>query len=195
MHEAAKNIKTFAEKTGNTEGVIKQKIQADPIFRWVFVKDPKRQDIYASEAADWLRQQPEINNFRRLESGNLVICSGKVITKNPTLARGGGKDAQIIDFKWSTRGHMVYAAHTYTLESGGMQGKQYKALHAFIDEANKSSAQHTIFIAIADGPYYDTRDAARRATRIEALRRAANGKTVFAGRSADVPGILRDNVP
>ena len=87
----------------------------------------------------------------------------------------------------------MYATHKYTLDGGGAQDNQYMDLHAFINETNQSRAPQAIFIAIADGPYYGTRDTLRNATRIEALRQAANGKTVFAGRSIDVPGILRDS--
>lgn len=195
VDDVADKIKTFSEKTGIGEDAIRKKIHNDQTFRLVFVKDPKRQKIHETEAARWLQQQPAISSFRRLGSDNLVVCAGDVITKNSALAKGGSKDAQILDFKWTTRGHTVYAAHTYTLEGGGMQGKQYKDLLGFIREASKSRATRTIFIAIADGPYYGTWDRPRKATRIDALRNAANGKTVFAGRSADVPKILRDNVP
>ena len=195
MDDVADKIKTFSEKAGIDEDKIKQRIHDDDIFRLVFVKDPKRQNIYELEAARWLRQQPGIDKFRRLGRSDREDCARRVIPKDELRKKGGSTVAASLDFKWTTRGHTVYAAHTYTLESGGMQGRQYKALHAFIDEANKSSAQHTIFIAIADGPYYGTRDGAHGFTRMGALRQAANGKTVFAGRSADVPKILRDNVP
>lgn len=195
MRDAAKKIKTFGEKTGIDEDVIRQKILDDKIFKWFFVKDPKRQNIYEGEAASWLRQQQEIDDFRHLGSGDLMVCAGLVITKGELHARGGSTSAKSLDFKWTTHNHTVYATHKYTLEVGGAQDNQYNDLHAFINEANQSRAPNTIFIAIADGPYYDTRDRLRRATRIEALRQAANGKTVFAGRSADVPRILRDNVP
>ena len=195
MSEAAKKIKTFGEKTGIGEDVIRQKIRDDPIFRWFFVKDPKRQNIYENVAADWLRRQPQINDFRHLGPCDLMICAGLVMTKDELRKRGGATAAKSIDFMWNTREHKVYATHKYTLEGGGAQDNQYRDLHSFIDESNRSTASSTIFVAIADGPYYDTQDGLRNATRIGALQRAANKTTVFAGRSADVPGILKNNIP
>ena len=195
MSETTKKIKTFGERTGIAEDVIRQKIRDDPIFKWWFVKDPKRQNLYEDVAADWLRQQPHVKDFQRIGSGSLLICAGVVMAKGELRKRGGATNAKSIDFKWNTRGHKVYATHKYTLEGGGAQDNQYEDLHAFIAEANKSTASSTIFIAIADGPYYDTRDGNRKATRIGALRQAANVRNVFAGRSADVPGILRDSIP
>lgn len=195
MGEAAEKIATFAEKTGIGESVIKEKIRDDSIFKWVFVKDPKRQNIYEGEAASWLRRQPGISDFEHLGPNDLMLCAGLVMTKHELHERGGATTSKSLDFKWSTRGHTVFATHKYTLEGGGAQDNQYNDLHAFIDEANQSRAPRTIFIAIADGPYYNTRDALRKATHMEALRQAANGKTVFAGRSIDVPEILQANIP
>lgn len=195
LAEAAKHIKTFSEKTSIDEGTIRQKITTDPIFRLVFVKDPKRQKIHEKEAADWLRQQPGIGNLQRLGPSDRAACAGRVIPRANLRKRVGSTAATSLDFKWTTRDHTVYAAHKYTFEGGGAQNNQYKELHAFIDEANASTAPRTIFIAIADGPYYATRSGPRNATRMDELRQAANGRTVFAGRSVDVPVILRDNVP
>ena len=194
MSEAAKKIKTFGERTGIADDVIRQKIRDDPIFKWCFVKDPKRQNLYEDVAAGWLRQQPMVDDFRHIGSGSLLICAGDVMTK-ARQRRGGATNAKSIVFKWNTREHKVYAAHKYTLEGGGAQDKQYEYLHAFIGEANLSTTPCTTFIAIADGPYYDTWDGIRKATRIGALQQAANGRNVFAGRSADVPRILRDKIP
>lgn len=193
--DAADKIKTFSKKTGIGEDAVRQKIRGDPIFKMVFVKEPRRQNIYEREAAGWLRRQPGIDKFRRLDTRGRMVCAVRVIPKAVLRKKGGSAATWGFDFKWTTRGRTVYAAHKYTLESGGSQDAQYEDLYDFIDAANQSRAPGAMFIVIVDGPYYGTRDAARRATRMEALRQAANGKTVFAGRSADVPKILRDNVP
>lgn len=195
LAEAAKHIKRFSEKTGIDEVEIRQKIMADATFRMVFVKEPKRQKIHEKEAACWLRQQPGVGNLQRLGPRDRAACAGRVIPRANPSKRGGSTAATSLDFRWTTRDHTVYAAHKYTFEGGGAQNNQYRELHAFIDEANASKAPRTMFIAIADGPYYDTRGGTGSATRMDELRQAANGRTVFAGRSVDVPGILRDNVP
>ena len=177
-----KRIRSFAERAGVPVTDIVLRAEKDPIFRWAIVKDPKRQNVYEKEAARWLKALPSVTAFQSHRAA-AAAAPGPAGLGSDILARN-------VDFSWRTGSYRVYAAHTYTHDSGGMQGRQYDALHSFIGEANKSTDPDRIFIAIADGPFYGTKGGRGNPTRIDALRASANGRTVFAGRSADVPDIL-----
>ena len=174
-------IRSFAERAGVPASAIAIKAEKDPIFRWAIVKDPKRQNVYEKEAARWLKALPSVTAFQTHRAA--AAAPGLTGPDSDVLARN-------VDFSWRTDIYRVYAAHTYTHDSGGMQGRQYEALRSFIGEANKSTDPSRIFIAIADGPFYDTKGGSSNQTKIDALRALANRRTVFAGRSADVPDIL-----
>ena len=136
--------------------------------------------MYKKEAARWLKALPSVTAFQTHRAAAAV--PGLTGPDNDVLARN-------VDFSRRTSSYRVYAAHTYTHDSGGMQGRQYEALHSFIGEANRSTDLDRIFIAIADGPFYSTKGGRSNQTKIDALRAHANYRTAFAGRSADVPAI------
>ena len=179
-HSSMKRIRSFAERAGVPASAIALRAEEDPIFRWAIVKDPKRQNVYEKEAARWLKALPSVTAF---QTHRAAAVSGLTGPGSDVLARN-------VDFSWCTCSYRVYAAHTYTHDSGGMQGRQYDALHSFIGEANKSTHPGRIFIAIADGPFYGTKGERSNQTKIDDLQEHANRRTAFAGRSADVPAIL-----
>ena len=184
-------IQSFADKAREPVHNIAHKADTDPVFRWAIVKDPKRQNVYEKEAARWLRALSSVSSFRSRRAAKQAMRRGAATAAVPGLTvQGSAVLARNVDFSWRTGSCTVHAAHTYTHDSGGMQGRQYDALRSFIDEANKSTDPNRIFIAIADGQFYGMRDGNGSPTRIGALRARANGRTVFAGRSADVPAIL-----
>lgn len=190
-HSSMDRIHSFAARSGVKVVDIVLKTRTDPIFRWAFVKDPKRQNIYEKEAARWLESLSLVAGFRSHRADKQAARRGAAAAAVPGLAGPGDAAlARNVDFSWCTGDHRVYAAHTYTHDSGGMQGRQYDALHSFIDDANNSPGTGRVFIAIADGRFYAGRDGRKNLPRINALRAHANCLTVFAGRSADVPGIL-----
>lgn len=180
-------IQSFADRAREPVHNIAHKANTDPVFRWAIVKDPKRQNVYEKEAARWLKTLPSVSSFRShraaKQAGAAAAVPGLTVQGSAVLARN-------VDFSWRTGSCTVHAAHTYTHDSGGMQGRQYDVLRSFIDEANKSTDPKRIFIAIADGRFYGMKGRNGNLTRIGALRARANGRTVFAGRSADVPAIL-----
>ena len=65
-------IRSFARLAGESEADIVRKTKKDPIFRWVFIKDPKRQNIYEKEAARWLKTLPAIADFKRYRAAKLA---------------------------------------------------------------------------------------------------------------------------
>ena len=190
MPEADQAIRTFMLKTGMPRKAVEDKIRTDDMFRWCFVKDPKKQNIYRDLAASYIRSIPQVTSFVRLKAGERLICGGTVMSREEAKKRGANPSPKPIDFQWKTGKHTVYASHKYTKESGGAQGKQYHELHSFIDDANHSNLKATAFIAIADGPHYDSTDSIRGKTRIESLRQACNRTSVFACRMEELQGIL-----
>lgn len=184
-------IQSFADRAGVPAHEIELKAETDPVFRWAIVKDPKRQNVYEKEAARWFKTLPSVSSFRSRRAAKQAMRRGAATAAVPGLTvQGSAVLARNVDFSWRTGSCTVHAAHTYTHDSGGMQGRQYDALRSFIDEANKSTDPKRIFIAIADGRFYGMTGGNGNLTRIDALRARANGRTVFAGRSADVPAIL-----
>ncbi len=188
---SVERIRSFAERAGVPASAIALKAETDPIFRWAIVKDPKRQNVYEKEAARWLKALPSVTTFQTHRAAKQAPSRAAAAAAVPGLTGPGSKVlARNVDFSWRTGSYRVYAAHTYTHDSGGTQGRQYDALYSFIGEANKSTYSGRIFIAIADGPFYGTKGGRSNQTKIDALRAHANRRTAFAGRSADVPAIL-----
>lgn len=149
-------IQSFAKRAGVPAADIARKAMADPIFRWAIVKDPTRQNVYEKEAARWLESLPLVAGFRSHRADKQAARRGAAAAAAvPGLAGPGDAAlARNVDFSWRTGDHRVYAAHTHTHDSGGTQGRQYDALHSFIDGANNSPGTGRVFIAIADGQFY-----------------------------------------
>lgn len=185
-------IRSFAERAGVPPPKIALKAKMDPVFRWAIVKDPKRQNVYEKEAARWLEALPSVTAFQTYRAAKQAARRGAAAAAAVQGLTGLGSPvlARNVDFSWRTGSYRVYAAHTYTHDSGGTQGRQYDALYSFIGEANKSTDPDLVFIAIADGPFYGKKGGRSNQTKIDALRAHANCRTAFAGRSADVPDIL-----
>ena len=55
MPEADQAIRTFMLKTGMPRKAVEDKIRTDDMFRWCFVKDPKKQNIYRDLAASYMK--------------------------------------------------------------------------------------------------------------------------------------------
>ena len=190
LKDAAEKIKTFVKRTGIDKDEVEAKIRNDTLFRWCFVKDPKRQNFYEDLAAEHIKGLGGVRNFVRLPNSAKSICSGLVMDRDELKKRGGNPKAKTIDFEWETGRYRVYASHKYTNESGGAQDNQYKDLHEFIKEANESNSADSVFVAIADGAYYDTRNEIRGLSKIQSLKRSADGRRVFACTIDELPEVL-----
>lgn len=149
---STEKIRSFARMAGESEADIMRKAEKDLIFRWVFIKDPKKQNIYEKEAARWLEDLPSVADFRSYRKAKLAR-RGTAMAVPGLAGTAGAALARDVDFSWRTGKYKVYAAHTYTHDSGGTQGKQYGSIRSFIGSANRSSSPRRIFIAIADGTF------------------------------------------
>ena len=103
---------------------------------------------------------------------------------------GATAQAKTIDFFWKTGDLIVYASHKYTKSSGGAQDNQYKDLKDFISEANHSNLPKTIFLAIADGSYYSSKDSESGVSKLQRLKDLANRRNVFALTIAELERFL-----
>lgn len=195
ISEADQAIRTFVWKTGLDRKAVENKIKTDDMFKWCFVKDPKKQNIYKNLAENHIRSIPQVTGFVRLGAGEKSICGGAVMPRAEVMKRGGDPSPKSIDFQWRTGKYTVYASHKYTKQSGGAQNKQYHELLGFVEDANHSNIKDAVFIAIADGPHYDGTDSIRGKSRMESLRQACNQKSVFACRTEDLEGILTSLPP
>jgi hypothetical protein len=159
----ALKIANFAEKYDKTPLFIRRKIMDDPIFALTFVKDPGRQSIHQTLAAQYITgfsKYPEFADlkFTMLPAGGSAACyinkQGQISHYNEAV------DPLIksIDFKWTWNNIMFYAAHKYTKDEGGAQDNQYHDLRLFLQYAKLNSNPSIMFYAIADGQYYQRQD-------------------------------------
>lgn len=180
----AKKIATFAERHGYSVGRIVKKIKEDLVFAAHFAVDPAKQKIHENIAAKHIKKLKNVQNFNQLSHGALSVLQGAVMSRVELLARGGTSRAKTIDFMWITCGKRVYASHKYTRGEGGAQDNQYADMQQFIREARDSTLKDTIFIAIADGEYYNK-------SRIDNLKSLANERNVFAIPIEELPALLK----
>ena len=115
-----------------------------------------------------------------LKTKKIYSLSNINIWKKEVKERGGTGEAKTLDFEWQSKGKQIYASHKYTKDGGGGQDNQYRDMKDFIREANKSHTPNTIFLAIADGPYYGMNDTGSRTTKLQNLQYLANRTNVFA---------------
>ncbi len=155
-----KKIKRFALKFDLSEKLIQYKVLNDDLFILCFIKEPNRQSFHQRLAADYIKNIPNIIDFKLLPSGGrnaLYIISGQLQTgKNITTSR----KPKSIDFSWrfqTKQNGLVefYATHKYTNEGGGAQDNQFNDIKLFLDNAQSYIKPDKFFIAICDGDYYN----------------------------------------
>ncbi|ABK77523.1 hypothetical protein CENSYa_0891 [Cenarchaeum symbiosum A] len=185
LENAEKNIisnnkvKKYCERTKYNYIKVKNKIKNDKMFAWFFVVDPIRQNMYEIAAANFITKIKDVKKFKKL-SKHVFIENGKIIDQKEMKKKGMDPTCKSIDFYWEYHGKEFFAYHKYTKDSGGHQDNQYNDLQCFIDSANISKDSNTIFLAIADGSFYNTNNGMANQTKMEKLEDMANKKTVFA---------------
>jgi hypothetical protein len=184
-------METFCSRFGFSPVGVKKKIRKDKMFRAFFAKDPGKQKIHENIAALFIGSLPSVKNFKQLSNGELQILRGAVMPRKEVRAMGANRSAKTIDFKWDTNNLCVYASHKYTKGSGGGQDNQYEDLQHFIREANESHLKNTIFLAIADGNYYEARDMDAGVTKLQRLRQLSNRRSVFTLTIGELKEFLR----
>lgn len=181
-----KRIATFASRFDYAVAEVEKKIRKDEMFRAWFAKDPGKQKIHENIAAVFIAKIPGVKDFTQLGHNALVVFQGVVSPRREVHGRGASATAKTIDFEWNYKGIRVLASHKYTKQSGGAQDNQYHDLQEFIRQANESNLQNTLFLALADGDYYNLADTGSRMTKLQRLQDIANKRNVFALTTGDL---------
>ena len=160
-------IRNFSDRYQIPQKYIKECIIKEHVVALaVFAKDPTRQKIHERIASEEIRKIKGVRNFRDLHNRELYISRGQVMTPEHAVQ----SNAKTIDFAFEYGAHQVYASHKYTEQSGGAQDNQYNDLQDFIRECRDNKNPHIIFIAIADGDYYNGTNGRAGTTRMENLK-------------------------
>lgn len=163
-----KKMQKYSEKYEISMDDIVREINSNNKFAInYFAKDPKNQNFYEKTAADYISAIAGVTDFKNLGNAALYLVRGAVVAKKDNQIY---PNAKTIDFSFKYQDKCIYVSHKYTYEDGGAQHGQYVDLKAFIKEARDGSQQGNFFIAIADGPYYQRKDASANKIRIENLK-------------------------
>ena len=147
-----KKIKNASQRYQINEKYIKgQIIKEEPIALSMFSKDPTKQNTHERIAADYIRNMQGVKNFKKLNNNELYVASGQVISKDQAQL----SKAKTIDFYFEYKEYKIYVSHKHTTEEGGAQDNQYKDLQQFVLECGGGTDSKKVFIAIADGKYYE----------------------------------------
>ena len=173
-----KKIRRFVEFNPEfTEEEVNAKIKSDKMFRSFFLKDPIRQNMYEEVFANYVKKIDGVRKFGKPAS--LYISKGNLVTKQKLKSKKLEAETKSIDFYWEYNDKKIYAYHKYAKDTGGHQDNQYDDLLKFIHAANNITEKNLIFLAIADGEYFNSIDGKVGKTRIQNLRDAANNSNVF----------------
>jgi len=194
IEDVSVKIDTFCKRTGYSREEVSVEFHKNPMFRWWFVKDPKKQNIYERTAADYISRIPGVSKFKKYGTNEMFVSSGGVFTQESFRKSGMHSSAKTIDFGWIYENTQFYAAHKYTKDSGGAQGNQYKDLISFIKEANNSSLADTIFLVIADGEFYNGNNGRANTTRIKHLKVMADNHKTFALTTNELEEFLKSGM-
>lgn len=173
-------INNFSNLFGFDSEQIRHEIVNNEIVAALFAKNPNKQNFYEKTASDYISELPGVKSFINLGNNAKGLVSGGVLPQNELVKMGVYSEAKTIDFEWMFKGYTFYASHKHTNQSGGSQDSAYKELQTFIEHANKSTVDKQIFLAIADGPFYQRLNGKARMTRIDRLKELSNKERVFA---------------
>lgn len=148
-----KRIKTYIWRFGFSQTDVENKIANDDMFAAHFTKEPRRTGLHEKEAAKWLNELDQVEEFQVLpKSGRdaFYISSDGEVRQNMI-----GAPSKSLDFRWKTGKFIIYASHKYTREGGGNQDSQYKEIAHLLEMFQKArESEQVILLAIVDGPYY-----------------------------------------
>jgi hypothetical protein len=145
-------ITNHAEKFGREYDEVKSKIMTDDMYAEWFAKDPAKQNIYEKLAADYISKIDGIENFRNLpNSAKMFVIEGKVTSERLN-------DVKSIDFQFKIGDNNFYTSHKYIKATyGGAQDNQYNDIRNFMRNCDKVATGNDYYIAICDGPYFETK--------------------------------------
>lgn len=193
VHEAyvSKKIKEFVQFNPDfTEEQVKNEIINNSMFKRFFLKDPIRQNMYETVVSEYIENIDGVKNFGKPSPPLYITTNGKLMSKSDIKSQNLDVACKSIDFYWEYDGKRFYAYHKYAKEPGGHQDNQYEDLLKFIQSANSLKIPDSVFLAIADGEYFNSNDGKVDKKRIDNLRDSANKKNSFAITSEEVNSIL-----
>jgi len=145
-------ITNHAEKFDREYSEIRSKILTDDMYAEIFAKDPAKQNIYEKLAAQYISKLEKVSDFRNLPNSAKVFVAGGLITSERL------NDVKSIDFVFKVGDKNIYASHKYIkATNGGAQDNQYNDIRNFLRNCDKIQSGNNYFIAICDGPYFDTK--------------------------------------
>ncbi len=145
-------IGNWADKFGYEKEEVESMILENDMFAATFAKDPSKQNIYERLAVKYLKEISIIENFKNLPNNTkLFVVDGQI-----TNVRD--KEVKSIDFTFNVGDKKFYCSHKYIKAlNGGAQGNQYNDVRNFLRNCNKRNEGNEYFIAICDGPYFDSK--------------------------------------
>lgn len=145
-------ITNHADKFGHDFEEVKNKIMTDDMYAEMFAKDPAKQNIYEKLAAEYISNIDGVENFKNLpNSAKMFVIEGKVTSERLN-------DVKSIDFQFKIGNNNFYTSHKYIKATyGGAQDNQYNDIRNFMRNCDKASSGNDYYIAICDGPYFETK--------------------------------------
>ena len=184
-----KKIRRFVEFNPEfTEEEVRTEIFNSNMFRSFFLKDPIRQNMYEVVFADYTKKIDGVRNFGKPDA--LYVSEGNLVTKKELKAKKLEAETKSIDFYWEYNNKKIYAYHKYAKEPGGHQDNQYEDLLKFIQACINIPEKNSVFLAIADGEYFNSIDGKVGKTRIQNLRDTGNNSNVFGLTSEEIKDVF-----
>ena len=190
-------IRNYALKYDVPYAFVRRKILTDNIFALGFAKDPSKQSYNQTLALEFISENPLVLNPRQLPAGGsdaLYVINGVLKDEKTMTPDDKALQEKSIDFYWETLSNSgilyhIYASHKYTKEEGGAQDNQYHDLCKFMKNAMASTEQSNIFLAIADGQYYQKtmKDGVRR---IDYMNHTFGGERCIALTVDDIDALI-----
>ena len=185
-------INNFSEKFGFDSERVRYEIANNEIVAALFAKNPNKQNFYEKTAADYISRLSGVKSFKNLGNNKKGLVEGGVYSQKKLKKIGGHSEVKTIDFEWKFKDYTFYASHKHTTQSGGSQDSAYKELQKFIEQANSSTRSNIVFLAIADGEFYQKLDSNAKMTRIDRLREMSNKTKVFACTINEIEELVRE---
>lgn len=154
----SKKINSFIDLTSNiyTKKRIICEIQDNELFKWWFVKDPIRQNIYEIEVTKYIKKIPRVKNVMKPKLA-IFVSNGKLVPKMRQIKDkklGLSTSNKSVDLFWEYGNYKCYAYHKYAREGGGHQKNQKDDAESFIIACKSNKYRKKIFFAILDGNYF-----------------------------------------
>lgn len=175
-----KYIEQLASRTGMSFEVLWYNHCTDDLSAVHFAKDPRKQNAHEKIAANWIKNIPGVQQFKKLKANGeqaLYISQGRILS---AAEKDGIDTPKSLDFSWEIElpifgdKMFFYASHKHTGIDGGSQDNQFSDLKHFAVEASALREEKNIrFLSLADGAYY-TKYRGASGTRLESLRAIAN---------------------